>query len=57
MPTSATGGIHTLATTRHKMLTPFFIGFMILISVANVNPVGARQQFMIYCPYETATRH
>ena len=29
MPTSATGGIHTLATARHKMLKIFFIAFMI----------------------------
>ena len=51
MPTSATGGIHTLATTRHTRLKTFFIVFMITYSVANANPAGAGQQFQVdtYC--------
>ena len=40
MPTNATGGIHTLATTRHTMLKTFFIVFMITYSVANANPAA-----------------
>ena len=47
MPTSATGGIHKLATTRHKMLKIFFIAFMITYSVTNVNPAKARTTPMV----------